>query len=593
MFKNKFPKFLLALLILPISSLFTLSFAQPNSDAFPNHLTDPNYNAVNGNTTYSLSSIENEANILPPNIYKKETGKLSFTNLVNINKNTTYTLVLFLKDGRELVNDKNVSKNGYYLQYVTAGEAEHQIITKEIKFEKSPSESLKEFENVNIEMFQPITMSIADDYSKIFVEINFIYERDSVKSIRLYKLDVLINNSQTSGIISQEMMYKGTKEDFKGYAEYNHAPYGLTNSMVGPYKDNSQIDIQFPFTNDTNNIINQLKSSLLAFDKGDYQYVDVEVYKDNFTEFYRSLNTKLPLTFQAKDSLGNSSKITFNIIMRDIEKPTITQIPEKIKFSYKTKLTKQDILQQFEIKDNYSYQPNVEITGIEFDKINQIGTYPIKLTVSDSSNNIETYQTEIQILDDIPPTIEGPDTINTTIETVLSSQDILDQFEIKDEIDTSTKINIDDSSYQNNCKSIGKYSVKIKAIDISGNSAEKVVTINVSDTSGPVFYINKDELTYIEGETIDTNNLLYQLIQLGYIPNSSYISAKLTSNEIDLTNKLTSGKYNAILEYTNSDLTKNYLQLKINVIDKFKSSTPSFLDKIIEFIKSFFNKLGF
>ena len=583
---------ILYLLFFPIFLTLTSSFILPNSDEVISHINDPNYDPFNN--SYPLYKYDNDKNMLPPSLFKYDTGKISLkesSKPIILTENSIYTFVFYIKDYKELKNDYLKSDNYINYIYKTPNYGEHKIdrVYKCIP-NSTPSEFLNYYKEDKLNLLNPIIQT-SSDFSKIFLTISTTNNYTNL--FKITDFEFVFNSRQSSGIISLGQLYKGDINSYEKYYEYNHAPYGLSKDIIGPYKDKTEIDLTIPYK-DNQISVDDIKSNILAFDKGDYEYKTVYVLNDSFTQYKRVLNKPLKLTFKASDSLNNTSTITFNITIVDNIPPTITQLNEKITFSYKDIINKQSILDNFSIIDNYSYKVDTSISGINLDTSNPIGKYKIKLKSNDNSNNISTYETEIEIVDDIPPIIEGPSLINVKKGEQLSEQEILNQFKAYDEIDNNLPIKIIQNEYFSNYKTIGEYVLMIQASDKSGNTTKKTIQINVIDDSGPIFYLNKTNLTMYQGDKIDTSNLIKNLIKANLLQEKNYIDISYTSSSIQQDKQLTLGEHQLLLTCKSDDNQIQYITLNINVIQKENNTNifSTFINKIIEFFQSIFKKFN-
>lgn len=585
----KFIKFTLLSFILVI---FSSSFILPNSTEFPSHILDDKYSSFNNG--YNLSIYDEEENMIPPNVFTLSTGEISLTSKnILLTENQTYTFVFYIKDKDKLKNCTTQSDNFLTFNYKTPGVAEHKIDSITYSINKStPSEFLNSSTDLTPSLSCPV-FKLKDDYSLFFLSIytNNIY----TKNFSIYNFNLTFNKSHSCGLISSYQLYKGEISSYKGFKEFNHAPFGLNEQFIGPYKDKTVIDLSIPYKDNQISALD-IKNSILAFDKGDYEYKNIDIITDAFTSSYRVLNTKLPIVFQAYDSLNNKSTITFNITIYDAIPPTITQLDDQIEISYKKQITKQEILSHFKIEDNYTLNVNTQIEGIDLNSDLKLGKHNIIITANDTSNNISRLETSFKIVDDVPPLIKGPSFINTNISTFLSKEDILDKFVVEDEIDKDLQIEIIEDNYSNNYNQVGEYLLTLESKDKSGNKVKRNVIINVVDNSGPVFYLNQTDLTMYQGDQLNLNNLVKSLVKNEILLSKNYTSVELINSPISEDNKLEVGEFNIVLKCNSDDNQTSFINLKLNVIQKSSknSNNPfqNFINSIKEFFKNIFKKFN-
>jgi len=587
MISKKIQKATFLLTVFPVIGILT-SFQSPNSTEFIDHNIDEHYSS----SRIITPKYYDDNNLIPPDFFEKDTGVLTSTYELYIPSFEDYTFVLYIKDNTSLKQLKTKSDNNFYFSYITLGEAEHDILNFTIGGEDdtTPVDFFTYFQTKREDSFFIIQTEFDDDFSKIFIYIQSTFDRGR-KELRILNMEFNFDCSNSAGIVSDFQLYKGKlKADYPGYAEYIRAPKGLSSNMVGPYKDQTEIDLTIPYQRENMMKVDDLKQTILAFDKYDYEYKQVSVKSDLYTNSTRNLNTKLPIVFQANDESNNVSTITFNIYVVDEECPKIEQISSNIKFSYKEKITSDIIATKFKITDNYSYKPSVEIEGIELNKNLEVGKYPITLKAYDSSNNYSSIQTSIEIIDDILPNISGPSYIQTSTSKYLSDEKIISQFKAIDEIDGELPISIDSSAYKSHYNIIGEYFITLNATDKSGNKIQRVISVNVSDTSGPVFYLDKLTITTYENETIEVESILNQLIDENVIEDANYISVEVQSKQNIELNNLKQGKYQITLACKKDTNDVVNIPLTIEVLQQKKEETNIFV-QIYNFFRDLIKKI--
>ena len=143
------------------------------------------------------------------------------------------------------------------------------------------------------------------------------------------------------------------------------------------------------------------------------------------------------------------------------------------------------------------------------------------------------YLLTIHVVDIVAPTIEGPDIIEADANNPMSAEDILELFDINDNISDRGEIYIDFeyNNYLQNSSIKGIYEAKITVIDGGGNESSKVIAIMVDIKNefpvvGPgAIYLYNDEspLSYesikqmfssIDG--VEQANISYSLINNNY-----------------------------------------------------------------------------
>lgn len=129
------------------------------------------------------------------------------------------------------------------------------------------------------------------------------------------------------------------------------------------------------------------------------------------------------------------------------------------------------------VEDNYTANKNI------------VGTYIIKLSCSDSSNNTSTLEVNVKVCDVTAPVITGPDTYNAKISVLTPASTIQSLLSVSDNYSTGNKLNlsIKQNGYQANYNKVGTYTIIFEASDESGNKSTHTVSVIVKDDISPVF----------------------------------------------------------------------------------------------------------
>ncbi len=193
------------------------------------------------------------------------------------------------------------------------------------------------------------------------------------------------------------------------------------------------------------------------------------------------------ISYVVYDSSMNVSNISTEIKVIDTEAPNLI-VPSDFRIS----LTNQDIdfLEGVFAIDNAS--------GILTDKIfvddsqvnyDQVGHYPVKYIVSDSSGNITTMVRMVQVFKDVsPPEISG--TLSYVVEVYSNPINFLSNLDIIDDFDPNPIISIHDEEVNYNI--LGGYSVFVEAIDANQNALTKTIFVCIVDTEKPVISGHKN-----------------------------------------------------------------------------------------------------
>lgn len=580
--KINLDKILLGLVLIPSVLLVSSSFISPNSNEFPDHKIDKNYQSDPNEVSFIN---RNENNLIPPNLFKKEKGVIKASKRIVFDSNTEYTFAIQLSDYRSLIDTMATANHYIEIDYSIEGVSgtnnyEHSNICR-------PQYFLNSFKTLNKK--EPMGFKIAlDEKNSRILAIIHSYNSSNNKKITINKFDFAFNAAKHFGNVVQIHAYKGNETNYKEYEDYSHAPAGLNNDFTGPFKDKTELDINVRYKEKDMLTVNDFKNTILAFDKYDYEYKNVEIKSDSYTNATRNLNTKLPIVFIAKDNNNNEATITFNITVFDDENPKIKPLHDTIKFSYKEDITLEKIRTKFQITDNYTKNPEIIVNGISLNQKLSVGNYPIEIVAKDSSNNQETYKSTLQVIDDVLPELTGPSFIQTNVNTLLSENEIIKMYEANDEIDKKVPISIENNTYKDNYRHIGVYSLIVNATDRSGNKISKTVSVSVSDLNSPIFYLNQKVLTTYENSTINLQTLLNQLVKENIIPDDNYIDVKVKS-QINIDKPLIKGEYTLSLECILDNSSSLNVPITLKVIEKEKDI--NIFARFFQYIKEIFDKI--
>ncbi|MFO7969066.1 MAG: DUF5011 domain-containing protein, partial [Candidatus Izemoplasmatales bacterium] len=225
---------------------------------------------------------------------------------------------------------------------------------------------------------------------------------------------------------------------------------------------------------------------------------NIVIVDDQYTEFMNTIGS-YQIVFSVSDSSSNTTEITIPIEVVDVLDPVFSDIGV-IQAVYPNVYTVEDILGMLSASDNYDGDISNEITLVEENytiNADQVGTYELTFTVSDSSNNSTNYTQVVEVIDDEGPVIDGISEIHTGYQTYVSESEIKDQLTITDNYDDVIDLVIvtEANTYKNNSDTIGNYSVTFSVTDSSGNKTEKVIDMIVIDSIGPMIYF---DLSYIQ-----------------------------------------------------------------------------------------------
>lgn len=228
-----------------------------------------------------------------------------------------------------------------------------------------------------------------------------------------------------------------------------------------------------------------------------------------------------PLVYTVIDKSGNSLLHVEYLEIIDVIKPTITKISDLI-----LQVGEQFKLEDyFLIEDNYDTNLNIfyNFTG----NLNELGTVTLDISVKDQSGNEEKFNGEIEIKDNIPPTINLKNSVITL--NISEKIDLLNLVEVFDNYDELTKEDLiitENIDYD----LIGIYDVEYKVKDSSNNETIENLSLIIKDLTPPNIYV--EDLKVEKDSFLDF--LMYAKVDDNY-SSLNNISLKIVYNDVDFT----------------------------------------------------------
>ncbi|MCK5731952.1 MAG: hypothetical protein KAH13_02970, partial [Tenericutes bacterium] len=202
------------------------------------------------------------------------------------------------------------------------------------------------------------------------------------------------------------------------------------------------------------------------------------------------------MEFSVSDSSGNSQTYYQNIEVVDNEGPIISGVTS-IAIGYDSVITEEELIGNLSIADNYDEVSSLELV-LENDtysgNTNNLGTYEMEFSVTDSSNNI-TYQTvTLEVVDQIGPVVYfNSSIIQTYNDTVMALPDFLQLLKKTNEIDglKDYYVTIRYDSYTRNASTPGTYHISLNLKDEFGEEFDKDFEVRV--VQHPYDYVQAGE----------------------------------------------------------------------------------------------------
>ena len=196
-----------------------------------------------------------------------------------------------------------------------------------------------------------------------------------------------------------------------------------------------------------------------------------------------------------------------------------------------------------------------------------IGDYEVLLSVEDSSGNTTEFLLDIQVYDDVPPVITGPDKISfptgasDPLELIISGH-----FVIIDDVDgLIMEFDIIEDEYSHDRVTLGERTVTFSAEDSSGNVAEKTFIIDVVDETEPMIDGPTEIILYLSETNSMENIMALYTITDNYTADEDLVVEWLDwdlPENFDMT-----GEYQTILKVTDESGNVSTQNVSIEIYD--------------------------
>lgn len=301
----------------------------------------------------------------------------------------------------------------------------------------------------------------------------------------------------------------------------------------------------------------------------------------NYLSAYDNYNKPEELIITINDSLVDYKTLgIYNIIytIKDLSGNELTHLSSLTIIDNispvikKTNINTYYIGDEFNIYDYFSFEDNYDknlfITYTLSSVLENLGETTITVTAKDSSNNQSTLTKNIEIIDNLAPSITVSEEV-VYLEVNGAELTLENYYNVVDNYDSFENLTIkltNDINYQQ----LGKYSIKITVIDRSNNEASKEIIVFVIDSIPPQIFANdliKETLDFdlFEGIEVEDNyNLKEEII--------------ITVNQTNFQNK--PGRYFIIYEAKDTSGNVSYLTRNI-IIKGFENNLLDNTNKLI------------
>lgn len=353
-----------------------------------------------------------------------------------------------------------------------------------------PEDPTKKHIALRVNVFESLTFE--DDYWYRFNTLN-ANDKDLIVKLTFEDGFIMTLKENAPFYVEKHNNYFTFTGDFGVVDLYNGETINVeTTKNVEFYFYRTIIDITGPEITGPNRFVTNVNDSkdleyfldnFTASDNIDGDVTDsITVVTDNYSQNKNVINTPHFVTIKATDLTGNETEHTFGITVYDITPPVLTGSKQVVNVSYKNTWNAENFKESLTVSDNHTNLTTEDIIIIEngyTGNEEKLGTYTVIFEVSDASGNKTTFEKQVKVVDDIDPEFTGPETITSSITTMLTASDIRKYLTAFDEVDgaLTNKIKITTDTYSGNGHKKGTYSIKYEVTDNAGNTAYKTITV--------------------------------------------------------------------------------------------------------------------
>lgn len=284
-------------------------------------------------------------------------------------------------------------------------------------------------------------------------------------------------------------------------------------------------------------------------------------------------------------------RITINVRLIDNEAPFIKN-GELIKISY-TELNEGGFIDLTKFIDVFDYTDGVILLDNKYSnyKPEIFKKNKLSLTLVDSLNNKQTYSIEVEIIDDVPPTIIGEDYIELYQYEITKKEELISYFDISDNNGSGIKEVLVVPSSPTPLNEVGIADYSLIAIDYYLNKTTFPFRVNILDGIGDVYFKNLESIEVYKGDLKSPSEIVNILINENKLEKDIYESIEfITTTYSSSFNQI--GTYETRMVLTKYNAKKLYISFEINVINKPNPLIQFFINlfnKIIAFFRKLFN----
>lgn len=402
-------------------------------------------------------------------------------------------------------------------------------------------------------------------------------------------------------------------DNYKGIVSYEEKDFNFLNVNKSFLFNKNKLIIEHSEDLYKRKELLNLLSNMYFYDDVSKNYLRLEVNEESLYIFARKLiNPIANQTYELNLNInleGSDYKCVFRVSYFD-KYPLIIEVNNLINantlvYSYKKALTEEDLIKEILLnvrvyKENVNklFTPNIKL---DYFVPYKLGFFGFSIYVTDGIN--ETYWNGfVDIIDDYGPIISGPKVITTSINHVVTKDEILTMYSAYDDIDKNMVIKdiyLNEYHQNDNPKTKGEYKIIISAKDINNNLSMYEAKINVLDDDTKLWYLSDSTLHIIEGTKVSALELVRRLVDENMLEDLEYEYANYVSDtQIDGTQA--PGIHYITIRVETKEGVFKYLNIKViveentvkeietNVEEDIWTKIKNFFVSILNYIKKMF-----
>ncbi|XMB71447.1 HYR domain-containing protein [Mycoplasmatota bacterium WC30] len=368
-----------------------------------------------------------------------------------------------------------------------------------------------------------------------------------------------------------------------GYSENTPGTYTVNIEVIDPSGNEANVTVNVTVLENTSPVITGTSeltieatdiniSNILGLYTGtDTEDGSVSVVVDNTStwDYNNPALGTFTLVLSSTDSLGKETLKSIIINVVDTTAPVIkVEGIGTSSYSINVNMSDTSTLQTFTdgltVTDLWDGDLTLSLVVPAVPSFTVPNTTVMNITVSDSSGNEAILALTVNVIDDIPPVINGATKIVKGITATLTLSEITAQVSATDNIDGIISVSVVSDGYTGNNLVLGSYLVQYSATDAAGNITYHDVRVWVVDNQAPAWVLNDFFVNLGVNQSMTRTELVSLLQASGMI--GSDISYTVTFVTDDYSgNEQIEGAYSVVLNVVYEDGSEDSIAVELNV----------------------------